>query len=120
MEIETLDKNGYRLLRIKEDLGQSTDLTELKSLLASRIDDEVKNLAFSFTEKSYFYSRTIAILTQFLGTIKERDGQFALIHPNDSMLEMIRLVGLNKLMGLHATEDELVGVHEHESEMTEK
>jgi hypothetical protein len=119
MEIEALDKNGYRLLRIKEDLRQSTDLTELKFLLASHIDDEVKNLAFSFTEKSYFYSRTIAILTQFLGTIKERNGQFALIHPNNGMLEMIRVVGLNKLMGLYVTEDELVDVYEHESEMTE-
>ena len=119
MEIEALDKNGYRLLRIKEDLKQDTDLKKLKSLINDNFDDDVKNLALSFTESSYFYSRTIAIITQFLGHIKERDGMFALIHPNSHMLEMIKLVGLDKLIYICTSEDKLQPIHETEKEVVE-
>lgn len=119
MDIEALDKNGYRLLRINEDLKQDTDLKKLKSLINDHFDDSVKNLALSFTEASYFYSRTIAIITQFLGYIKERDGLFAIIHPNTHMLEMIKLVGLDKLITTCTSEDELKAVYETENEVVE-
>lgn len=109
MEIETLDKNGYRILRIKEHLSQHTDLTVLKELLREHMNNEVQNLALSFTAESYFYSRTIAILVQCLGHIKEREGNFAIVHPNKNMLEMIKLTGLGKLMEMHLSE-ESVGV----------
>lgn len=107
MEIEALDKNGYRLLRIKEDLAPDTDLKELKTVISSHIDDSVKNLALSFTRDSYFYSRTIAILTQFMGHVKENDGSFAVIHPNGDMLEMIELIGLNKLIETYTSEESI-------------
>jgi anti-anti-sigma factor len=107
MEIEALDKKGYRLLRIKEDLSHETDLAQLKTLIQSHLDEEVKNLALSFTKDSFFYSRTIAILVQFMGYVKEREGNFAIIHPNISMLEMIKLIGLDKLMEMHTSEDSI-------------
>lgn len=107
MEIEALDKNGYRLLRIKEDLSHNTDLTALKMLVNSHLDGGVNNLALSFTKDSYFFSRTIAILVQFMGHVKEREGNFAIIHPNKSMLEMINLIGLGKLMETYTSEESL-------------
>ena len=107
MEIEALDKNGYRLLRIKEDLSHDTDLTALKMLVNSHLDGGVSNLALSFTKDSYFFSRTIAILVQFMGNIKEREGHFAIVHPNSGMLEMINLIGLGKLMETYTSEESL-------------
>ena len=105
MDIEALDTNEYRLLRIKEDLSPDTDLKQLKMLINSHLDDSVKNLALSFTKDSYFYSRTIAILTQFMGHVKENDGQFAIIHPNANMLEMIELTGLSRLIETYSSEE---------------
>ena len=108
MEIEAFDKNGYRLLRIKEDLVPDTDLKELKSCINSHLDESVRNLALSFTRRSYFYSRTIAILTQFMGYVKENDGSFAIVHPNAEMLEMIELIGLDKLIETYTSEESLM------------
>ena len=107
MEIEALDKNGYRLLRIKEDLSSTTDLKKLKTLIQSQLDEKVANLALSFTKDSFFYSRTIAILVQFMGYVKEREGNFAVIHPNIGMLEMIKLTGLGKLMETYISEESI-------------
>ncbi len=114
MEIEALEKNGYRLLRIKENLSHDTDLTALKMLVNSHLEDGITNLALSFTKDSYFFSRTIAILVQFMGYIKEREGRFAVIHPNGSMLEMINLIGLGKLMETY-TSEEALGVRQTKS-----
>jgi anti-anti-sigma factor len=79
----------------------------MKALIHSHVDESVINLALSFTKDSYFYSRTIAILTQFLGNIKEHGGSFSIIHPNKNMLEMIELVGLGKLIETYTSEDSL-------------
>jgi anti-anti-sigma factor len=107
MEIEAVDINGYRVLRIKEDLTRDSNLTKFKSLVKPHLDEGVKNLALSFTRDSYFYSRTIAIIVQFMGHIKENDGNIAIIHPNNGVLEMIKLVGLGKLIETYTSEDSL-------------
>ena len=107
MEIEALEKNGYRLLRIKEDLSPDTDLEKLKTLIKPHLDDGVQNLALSFTKESYFYSRTIAIIIQFMGHVKEHGGNLTIIHPNKRMLEMIELIGLGKLMKMHTSEESI-------------
>lgn len=102
-----MEKNGYRLLRIKEDLSHETDLAKLKTSIQSHIDETVNNLALSFTKDTYFFSRTIAILVQFMGYIKERDGNIAIIHPNASMLEMIKLTGLDRFIETHLSEESI-------------
>ena len=107
MEIEACEKNGYRLVRIKENLTPDTDLVKFKELVSTQLEDEISNLALSFTEESYFYSRTIAILIQFMGIVKERNGSFAIIHPNSKMLEMIQLIGLEKFIETHTSEEAL-------------
>jgi anti-anti-sigma factor len=107
METQSCDINGYRLVRIMEDLTQETNLAALKAAVSPHLDNGVKNLALSFTENSYFFSRTIAILVQFLGHIKENDGRLAIIHPNDKMLEMFKMVGLGMLIDLYTSEDAL-------------
>ena len=108
MEIETFDKNGFCLLRIKDDISHNTDLSQLKKIVNKYIDEGVSNLALSFSKESFFFSRTIAVLVQFMGSIKEREGNFAIIHPNTSMLEMIKLIGLGKLIETYTSEDAIV------------
>jgi hypothetical protein len=107
MEIETVDRAGYRILRVKEDLTSDSDLTDLKTAVKLQIDDSVRNIAISFTEKSYFYSRTIAVLVQFLGLIKELEGNLAIIHPDAGKSKMLTLIGLGKLIQTFTDENEL-------------
>jgi anti-anti-sigma factor len=107
MEIESLDKNGYCLIRIKEDISHETDVAQFKTSIQPYLDQGHINIALSFTKNSIFYSTIIAILVQILGRVKEFDGNFALVHPNTSMLEMIRLVGLGKLIEMHTSEENI-------------
>ena len=109
METEALLVNGYRVVRIKEDLSNDTELSALKAAIKPYLDEDFHNLALSFTEKTVFFSRTIAVLVQFLGHLKENDGSLTIIHPNEKILEMIHLVGLDKLMDTLTSEDELGG-----------
>lgn len=109
MEIEKLEKNGYILLRVKEDLKQETDMTPLKQVAGTIVAEGNFNLAISFTYTSNFFSRTIAILVQILGLVKESGGHLSVVHPNADMLEMIRIVGLEKLIDTH-TSEETIGV----------
>ena len=102
------EKNGYCVVRIKEDITRESDLKELKDQVRRRIESEgVKNLAISFTQESNLYSPLIAVLVQFLGYVKEKDGNLVVVHPNNGMLDVIRMVGLGKLMILAKSEDEI-------------
>ena len=58
MNIDVVDKNGFCLIRIKDDLLQETDLGRVKSEVQSQLDNGIINIAVSFTPKSYFHSRT--------------------------------------------------------------
>jgi anti-anti-sigma factor len=109
MEIETLEKNGYHLIRIKDDLLHETDMTPLKNEVQSQMDKGTVNLAISFTGTSIFFSRAIAVLVQTLGQVKEFGGQLAVVHPNPGMLEVFTVVGLEKLIQTH-TSEETIGV----------
>jgi anti-anti-sigma regulatory factor len=107
MKFEFAEMNGYRLVRITEDITRESDLNELKSIVRQNLDSGTTNLAVSFTHASNFYSPLIAVLVQFLGYVKEHDGNLAVVHPNEGMLDVLKLVGLGKLMLLYTSEDKI-------------
>lgn len=108
MDFEFAEKNGYHVVRVNQDIAREAELNELKTVVRKKIDiDGVKNLAVCFGPDCNFYSPLIAVLVQFLGQVKERDGNLAVVHPNNAMLDVIRMVGLGKLMTLLKSEDDI-------------
>ena len=105
MNIEVVNKEKFCIIRINDIVTQDTDLTSLKHEAQSQVNCGNVHIALSFTKDSNFYSRTIAVIVQILGLVKEFGGGLAIVHPNSDMLEMIQLVGLGKIIEMYTSED---------------
>ena len=108
MEISTVSKNGFCVLRIGNDLDMGADLTELKEAIGIRLLEGNRNIALSLTRKSLLSSTPISEIVQCLRMIKEKGGKLAVIESNQDMLDTFRVIGLDKMITLCMSEDELI------------
>jgi anti-anti-sigma factor len=97
----------FQILTLRDDLGGNTDLNELKEIVRGLLEKGMKNLAISFTEGSYFCSLTLSVLVQFLGFVKEREGDLVILKPNERIKNTLQIVGLNKLIKMVDSEEML-------------
>jgi len=107
MSIDTLECNGYRVFRIAEDLGLRSTISELEQLVCSALDDGCQHIAVSFTPGSHLYSNTIAILIRCISRAEEKSVRLTIVVPNESIMSSVMLVGLNSLVDIVRSEDEL-------------
>ena len=107
MNIDVIDKKSYCLIRIKDDLLDETDMKPLKTEAQAQLDNGMINIAISFTRNSHIHSLTIAVLIQILGFVKEFGGKLAVVHPNAKILEILEVVGLEKLVATSTSEDSI-------------
>jgi anti-anti-sigma factor len=107
MNIEIMDFNGYKVLRVKDDIKSDSDLSALKAAVNSQLTAGAKNLALSFTPGSFFYSKTIAVIVQVLGLVKEVGGNFSVVHPVARVLKSLAVIGLDKLIELCPKEENI-------------
>jgi anti-anti-sigma regulatory factor len=107
MYIEVCDIGAFRVVRVMDDLGNDSNLEDLKAAVREQMDNHAQNIALSFTRRTYFFSRLIAVMVQFLGFVKERNGIFAIVHADPNMRNMLTLVGIDKLIRAFADEQQL-------------
>jgi anti-anti-sigma regulatory factor len=107
MGIDSLERNGYRVFRIAEDLGLRSTISELEQLVLSAMDENQNRIAVSFTPGSHLYSNTIAILIRCISRAEEKGIKLTLVVPNESIMSSVMLVGLNSLVHIVRSEDEL-------------
>jgi anti-anti-sigma factor len=109
MKYEMEIKNGFHILHMREDVGGTTDLDAFKELIRGLLDKGMKNLAIEFTPNSYFCSLTLSVLVQFLGFVKEREGELVILRPNERIANTLQIVGLHKLIKMANAETDLPG-----------
>jgi anti-anti-sigma factor len=105
MEIETVDKNGCTILRVKEDLSAKSDLTTLKSAIKKHLSQGQYNLALAFTADSYFHTQTVSILVQCIEMVHKRGGMLGIVNPNSEILDMLNTISLDRLVNIYPSED---------------
>jgi anti-anti-sigma factor len=108
MLIESYHQHGYQILSIKEDLTISSDLSELKALVQGYMQKGITDIAFSFTEASYLYTKSISVLVQCLEAIRDRGGTMAIIHPNDDIVDILDTLDFDKIIKIFPTEQDMV------------
>ncbi|MBD3420013.1 MAG: STAS domain-containing protein [Chitinivibrionales bacterium] len=107
MLIESSRVNNYLVLKIKEDLGLNSDLTELKNIITEYVDEGITKIALEFTQDSYLYTKSIAILVQCCESIREKNGTMALINPNEDIIDILETINFDSLIQICDSEEKL-------------
>jgi hypothetical protein len=111
MLIDCSSKNGYQILRIKEELSYKTDVEKIQVIIDNCIKSRLNNIAISFFPNGHLYTPPIRLLVQSYRTISANKGKMAVIAPSKEMMEeiseILKLLGLADKIALLRSEDEL-------------
>jgi anti-anti-sigma factor len=105
--IRTYFRNGYQVFDVRKDLGLRADLGDLSSLIKRSLEEGKINIALRFTQRSYLYSHTLANLVNFYKMAAERGGTLCLLEPNESILQVLEVLGLTKCIETVSSEQEM-------------
>jgi anti-anti-sigma regulatory factor len=108
MEMEIYKKGTYTVLRIKEDVGLHTDLGVLKSVIEKQVAKGEQNIAVAFTQQSYLYTKSIAVLISCSEIIKDANGHLAILEANNDILDIMAVIDFDKMIILYKSEEDLV------------
>jgi anti-anti-sigma factor len=107
LEIDIYEKNGYHIFRFKEDIGLGTDLAGLKAIIEKYLDQGTRSVAIAFTQSSYLYTKSIAVLIACSEMIKDAGGQLAIIEANSDIMDILSVIDFDKVIKIFATENDL-------------
>lgn len=96
MDIRLYEANGYQVIRVHDDLGPRADLAEVRSHIEHLIASGSVRIALAFTSRSYLDSRAIGNLATCVELIRSHHGALAVIQPNASIADFLRLVGFTR------------------------
>jgi anti-anti-sigma factor len=108
MNIDIYKKGKYQILRVKEDVGLNTELSELKSVIEKQLAGGNLFIALAFTQQSYLYTKSIAVLISCSELIKDAGGHLAIIEANRDILDILSVIDFDKMISLHASEADLL------------
>jgi anti-anti-sigma regulatory factor len=108
MNVDIYKKGKYQVLRLKEDVGLSTDLGALKPVIEQQLSQGISFIAIAFTQQSYLYTKSIAALISCSEIIKDAGGHLAIIEANKDIMDILSVIDFDKMISMHASEAELV------------
>jgi anti-anti-sigma regulatory factor len=108
MNIDIYKKGKYQVLRLKEDVGLNTDLGELKSAIEYQLSHCATSIALAFTQQSYLYTKSIAVLISCSEIIKDAGGHLAIIEANRDIMDILSVIDFDKMISMYSTEAELI------------
>jgi anti-anti-sigma factor len=108
MELDIYKKNGYLVFRLKEDVGLNSDLAGLKAVIEHHLAKGARAIAIAFTQSSYLYTRSIAVLIACSEMIKDVGGHLAIIEANRDILDILSVIDFDKVIKIVAAENDLV------------
>ncbi len=108
MNIESSYHNGYRVLAIKDHLGIYTNIDDLVSTVEQVVNKNETNIALSFTDESFLYSDSIRAILQCFELINEKEGNLAILEPNDHILSTFNVLELDGVIKIFQTREALM------------
>ena len=110
MKFETIQKGRCVIVRVLEDINLNTDLNSLITVVERGIASGNKDIAFSFGEGSFLYTRHIATLVKCFEILRDKGGTLAVIHPNRDIIDILALIDPEQMIVKADSEEELESV----------
>lgn len=107
MQIESVFKNGYQILRVKDDLNFTSNLSDIKWLVEEYLRQGIVNIAISISAKSYLSSMSIGYLLHCYKMLKEQGGRLAVIQPDSEDTDLLEVLSLTSVIETYTSEEEL-------------
>jgi anti-anti-sigma regulatory factor len=107
MDISAYDRHGYRVLRIKQAVGLTSDISDIRFAIMEAFDEGQLHVAVGFCTDSFLSSRMLALLIESAEKATSAGGSFTVIAPNSQIMEVLAVFDLNNTLRTVKSEEEL-------------
>jgi len=83
-------------------------LSEFSGTVAQMVDTGSKNVLLDFSKMEYMSSAGIRALIEAMQTVEKGGGKIAICSPNTTVLELFKVVQLDKVMKIYKSELEAI------------
>ena len=108
MNITRSRKNRYYILTIKQDITVDVDISPLAAAMQRLTAKKKYHIALKFSEKSYLSTRVISPILKYALLLRDHGGALALIAPNAEIKETMKCIGLDCLVRIFASRDNIM------------
>ena len=95
---------GFHIVDVIGKIDRLKDSIVLKSYVNSLIEKKCTAVALNLSLVTYMDSGALNVLIYCHNALKKSGGRFALIEPNEYVKDVLKVVGLNKVVTIYSTE----------------
>jgi anti-sigma B factor antagonist len=106
MNISGSEYKSYQVVELVGKIDRLKDSIVLKSHVNALLDKNHLNIALDLSKVTYLDSGALNVLIYAHNSLKKKNGLLVLIQPNEYVRDVLEVVGLDKLVKIHATEEE--------------
>jgi hypothetical protein len=107
MKIYSYEKHGFMIFRIDEIIHLNSNISHLESMAENAAKAGYTFIAVTFPAQSELSSLSIATLVKCGFKLQDMGGQFAVLHPNRQIFEIIRDLELHSVIATAKDEEAL-------------
>lgn len=108
LQLNVYEKGKYQVVRINQDVGRETDITELNSVVGWLLDRGKRSIAVHFTPESFLSTSAVSLFAECMDMVFQAKGKLAIINPGRSLSEFMAGVSFDHTTSIYASENELV------------
>jgi anti-anti-sigma factor len=106
MDIAKREKYGFQVIDVAGKINRLKDSIVLKSFVNTLIEKDEQKIALNLAKVTYLDSGALNVLIYSHNVLSKKDGVLVLIEPNEYVMDVLEVVGLNKLVTIYQTEEE--------------
>lgn len=106
MDIGGRELNNFHVVELFGKIDRLKDSIVLKSYINTLLEKKPVNIALNLSKVTYLDSGALNVLIYAHNSLKKKNGVLVLIEPNEYVRDVLEVVGLDKLVKIHSTEEE--------------
>jgi anti-anti-sigma factor len=108
MQYEIEEKGRFSMIHIIGNLNHELSTKILDDAISARIKQGHHNFVFNLERASYLDSTGISIFIHCLCDVQENNGSIYIIAEDTQVREVLRMVGIDRLVKVYDSEDEFL------------
>lgn len=108
MEVNIRRKNGYKILDVDGDINEVDNYNEIKEVIICSLEKGENKIALNLSNTTFLNSGAVGFFISMQKKISGEGGNFVIVEPAQVILEILRILSIERVIKIYLTEDEFI------------
>jgi anti-anti-sigma factor len=106
MEVNIRRRGKFKILDIDGDINEIDNYNILKEIIVNSIENDEKHIALNLSNTTFLNSGAVSLFISWQKKLTAAGGEIVIIEPPQVILEILRILCIEKIIKIYMTEDE--------------